>query len=147
MRRPRCRTPRGKPWPRSRFTGPVVLTTSGLDNAVALHYPASDSFAGLANFLGERGTRLDSLKNLLGFLTIRRSAVAHESNCLVHFGSHRLAFLRRADQLGSHRFDLLGSGFIVAHHGLRAECSGTRNTLSMLDIVRHWPGRDRWRSR
>ena len=43
-------------------------------DAAALYHLASNSFAGLANLLGEYRTRLDALENLLGLLTIRRSA-------------------------------------------------------------------------
>src|SRR5215472_4123932 len=56
----------------------------------------------------------------------------------MHLGGHSLAFLRRVDQLGSHGFDLLGRGFIVAHHGLGTELAYTRNPFSMLDVARQW---------
>ena len=59
----------------------------------------------------------------------------------VHFGGHRLALLRRVDQLCSHGFDFPGGGFIVADHSLGSERADARNALFMLDVVRHRP---RW---
>src|ERR1700747_3176210 len=64
----------------------------------------------------------------------------------MHLAGHRLAFLRRADQLGPHRFDLLGRGFIIAHHGFGREPAYTRYPFAMLDIVWHRFRRKRSRS-
>ena len=62
----------------------------------------------------------------------------------MHFRRHRIAFLRGADQFGSHRFNFLGCGFMVAHHGLCTERADTRDAILMLDVVRHRIGLNRW---
>src|SRR6185437_5354337 len=110
----------------------------GSGDASVLHHPAFDSFAGLANVLGEQRAFLDALEDLLGFLAVSRRGIAHESDRIVDVRGHRLALLRCADQLRPHRLDFLGGGFIVAHHGLGSEHAYARNTVSMLDVVRQW---------
>src|SRR4051812_17032236 len=59
--------PRGS----GRFTRERPATPArGSGDASVLHDPAFDSFAGLANVLGEQCTLLNSLENPLGFLAI-----------------------------------------------------------------------------
>jgi hypothetical protein len=91
--------------------------------------------------LGKDRAFFDALEDLLGLLTIRGCGIAHEGNRVMHFGGHRLAFPRRADQLCSHGFDFLGGGFIVTYHGLGSERADAGHALFMLDVVRHRP---RW---
>src|SRR6476469_7277163 len=108
---------------------------------LALDHLEFDGLAGLANVLGKDRAFFDALEYLLGFLAIRGRGVAHEGDGIMHFGGHRLAFFRRADQLCSHGFDFPGSSFVVAYHGLGSKRADARDAFFMLDVVRHRP---RW---
>src|SRR5271170_7481757 len=58
--------------------------TCGSGEATALHHPTFDSFAGLADVLGEQRTLLDTLEDPFGFLTICRCGITHKGNRIVH---------------------------------------------------------------